>query len=101
MKLDPANFTTRIDNPYWPMAPGDKWVYSETDTRGAKQKVVVEVTHKTKAIANGVEARVIRDTATENGEITEHTDGGRAELVSHTRGNYFTTTPNTTGAALP
>ena len=33
--------------------------------------------------------------------LSVHTDGGRAELVSHTRGNYFTTTPNTTGAALP
>ncbi len=21
VKLDPADFTTRIDNPYWPMAP--------------------------------------------------------------------------------
>jgi len=22
MKLDPKDFTTRIDNPYWPMNPG-------------------------------------------------------------------------------
>ena len=73
MKLDPADFTTLIDNPYWPMAPGNRWVYSETDTKGTKQKIVVEVTHKTKMIANGVEARVVRDTATENGEITEQT----------------------------
>ena len=28
VKLDPAQFTTRIDNPYWPMSPGSKWVYS-------------------------------------------------------------------------
>ena len=42
VKLDPADFTTHIDNPYWPMSPGSKWVYSETDTKGSKQKVVVE-----------------------------------------------------------
>lgn len=79
VKLDPADFTTRIDNPYWPMAPGDKWVYSETDTEGTKQKVVVEVTGKTKMIANGIEARVIRDTASENGEPVEVTDDWYAQ----------------------
>ena len=38
VKLDPADFSTNIDNPYWPMAPGDKWVYSETDTVGGHEK---------------------------------------------------------------
>jgi hypothetical protein len=33
-----------IDNPYWPMSQGSKWIYSETDTKGTKQKIVVEVT---------------------------------------------------------
>ncbi len=77
--LDPADFSVNIDNPYWPMSPGNKWVYSETDTKGTKQKVVVEVTHKTKMIANEIEARVVRDTATENGEITEQTDDWYAQ----------------------
>ncbi|MGI8461366.1 MAG: hypothetical protein ACR2OC_06975 [Solirubrobacterales bacterium] len=72
--LDPAEFTTKIDNPYWPMAPGNKWVYSETDTVGGHEKVVVEVTDKTKMIANGIEARVIRDTVTEKGVPVEVTD---------------------------
>jgi hypothetical protein len=73
VKLDPVDFSINIDNPYWPMSPGSKWVYSETDTKGTKQKVVVEVTPKTKMIANGVEARVIRDTVTENGAPVEIT----------------------------
>jgi hypothetical protein len=73
VKLDPADFSINIDNPYWPMSPGSKWVYSETDTKGTKEKVVVEVTHKTKMIANGIEARVIRDTVTENGVPVEIT----------------------------
>ena len=32
--LNPADFSTNIDNPYWPMSPGSRWVYSETDTTG-------------------------------------------------------------------
>ena len=73
VKLDPADFSVNIDNPYWPMSPGNKWVYSETDTKGTNQKVVVEVTDKTKMIANGIEARVIRDTVTEDGKLAEQT----------------------------
>ena len=72
--LDPADFTIDIDNPYWPMKPGSKWVYSERDTQGTNEKVVVEVTRKTKRIANGVEARVVRDTVSENGVPVEITD---------------------------
>ena len=44
VQLDPADFTTRIDNPYWPMRPGSRWVYRETDPDGTRQKVVVTVT---------------------------------------------------------
>src|SRR5215218_1547879 len=73
VKLDPADFSINIDNPYWPMSPGSKWVYSETDTEGTNQKAVVEVTDKTKMIANGIKARVIRDTVTENGVPVEIT----------------------------
>ncbi|MEK6271211.1 MAG: hypothetical protein AABM42_00980 [Actinomycetota bacterium] len=79
VKLDPAEFTTKIDNPYWPMSPGSKWVYSESDTQGTHEKVVVEVTNKTKTIANGIEARVIRDTVSENGTPVEITDDWYAQ----------------------
>lgn len=77
--LNPADFTTEITNPYWPMSPGSKWVYSETDSEGTKEKAVVEVTNKTKKIANGVEARVIRDTVSENGVPVEITDDWYAQ----------------------
>ncbi len=79
VELDPAEFTTEIDNPYWPMSPGSRWVYRETDTSGGRQKVVVEVTDETTMIANGVEARVVRDTVTENGEPVEITDDWYAQ----------------------
>jgi hypothetical protein len=71
--LAAPTFSTRIDNPYLPMAPGSRWVYRETATDGATQRVVVKVTHRTRQIANGVTARVVRDTATENGKVIEDT----------------------------
>jgi hypothetical protein len=70
--LDPANFTTRIDNPYWPMAPGSRWVYRETDPNGPEQRVEVTVTHRTKRVA-GVEARVVHDVVTRRGAVVENT----------------------------
>ncbi|MBA3742367.1 hypothetical protein [Sporichthya sp.] len=72
--LDPADFTTDIDNPYWPMSPGSRWVYAETDSAGTKEDIVIEVLQETKRIANGVVARVVRDTVTEDGVPVEITD---------------------------
>jgi hypothetical protein len=72
--LDPADFSTTIDNPYWPMAVGSKWVSEETDAEGAVRHVVVTVTDKTKVLANGVEARVVHDAVTEDGQPEEITD---------------------------
>src|SRR4051795_3347196 len=77
--LDPADFTTRIDNPYWPMRPGSRWVYRETDQEGARQRVVVKVTNETKLIANGVTARVIHDVVTDRGRPVEVTDDWYAQ----------------------
>ncbi len=79
VSLDPADFTTEIDNPWWPMSPGSRWVYEETNVKGESQRVVVEVTDKTKTIANGVEARVVRDVVTAGGEPIEITDDWYAQ----------------------
>lgn len=81
VKLDPAEFTTEIDNPYWPMKVGSRWVYSETDSEGARQRVVVTVTDRTKQIANGIEARVVRDVVTDlkSGDPVEVTDDWYAQ----------------------
>jgi hypothetical protein len=69
----PGDSSTQIDNPYLPMKPGSRWVYRETDVDGTRQRVVVTVTDRTKLIANGVTARVVRDTVRENGELVEDT----------------------------
>ena len=83
---DPASFSTRIDNPYWPMKPGSRWIYRETDPEGTRQRVVVTVTRKTKRIANGVTARVVHDVVTEKGRLVEVTDDWYAQ---DTKGNVW------------
>jgi len=71
--LDAAGFTTDVDNPYWPMVPGTRWTYTETDPDGETLDVVVTVTSETKPIANGITARVVRDTVRRGGELVEDT----------------------------
>jgi hypothetical protein len=71
--IDPSEFTTEIDNPYWPMKPGSQWIFRETDAEGSVSRVVVTVLDKTKMIANGVEARIVHDQVSEGGQVKEDT----------------------------
>lgn len=73
VSLDPAEFTADIDNRYWPMAPGTRWTYREIDGEGNELQVVVTVTTETRRIANGITARVVRDTVSSGGELLEDT----------------------------
>ena len=70
--LDPADFTSEIDNPYWPMEPGARWIYRETDAEGAELRVDVTVTGRTREIL-GIEATVVHDRVTEDGRLKEDT----------------------------
>ena len=70
--LDPADFTNRIDNPYWPMKPGSRWVYREADAEGNVQRVVVTVTDRQKTVA-GIDALVVHDVVSEEGQVIEDT----------------------------
>ena len=96
---DPAQFTTRIDNPYWPMTPGSRWVYRETDTHGGDQRIVVRVTRRTKQVASGVVARVVRDTASEHGTVVEDTFDYYAQDARATSGTSARTRPSTRTAS--
>ncbi|MEA2144379.1 MAG: hypothetical protein QOI64_2809 [Solirubrobacteraceae bacterium] len=70
--LDPGDFVDTIDHPYWPMAPGTTWIYSERDLEDSTQRVVVTVARETKEIA-GIQARVVHDVVTEDGAVVEDT----------------------------
>jgi hypothetical protein len=77
--LDPADFTTRVDNPYFPLPVGARWVIRVTDTEGLEQREVITVTDQTKRIADGVEARVVHDVVSEDGKPVEITDDWYAQ----------------------
>ena len=70
--LDPADFVGQIDNPYWPMAPGTRWIYRESDPQGNALKVKVTVTTRTKDIL-GIQATVVHDAVSERGQLIENT----------------------------
>jgi hypothetical protein len=73
VELDPSLFVgVALDHPYWPMAPGNRWVYRETDADGTEQQVEVTVTGDTKEIL-GIPATVVHDLVTEDSQTVEDT----------------------------
>ncbi len=73
VELDPADFTADVTNPWFPLEPGTRWTYRETTEDGEVVRVVVTATSVTRRIADGITARVVRDTVTLDGKIIEDT----------------------------
>jgi hypothetical protein len=69
--IDPAGFTTAVDNPYFPLPPGARWVY-EGRVEDGLERTVVDVTGDTRVVM-GVTCVVVRDTVTLDGEVVEDT----------------------------
>jgi hypothetical protein len=85
--LKPTDFTANIDNPQWPMTVGSKWIYRVVDTSdGSVNRDVITVTPRTKLIADGIEARVVRDIVTDHGTPVEVTKDWYAQ---DKRGNVW------------
>ncbi|HET9945758.1 MAG TPA: hypothetical protein VFR56_08895 [Actinomycetes bacterium] len=82
--LDPARFSTTIDNPYLPLVPGTRMVYRERGDDGPG-RIVVTVTRRTKTV-QGVETVVVRDRAFIAGELVEDT---RDWYAQDRRGNVW------------
>lgn len=76
--LDPASFTTTIDNPYFPLPVGRTLVYQGVKD-GQSQVDTVTVTNRTKLVAEGITARVVTDVATHNGAKLEETSDWYAQ----------------------
>jgi len=69
--IDPAGFTTAVDNPFFPLDPGARWVFEGRVDEGL-ERTVVEVTGETRVVM-GVTCVVVRDTVTLDGEVIEDT----------------------------
>lgn len=69
--LDPANFVSTIDNPYYPLPVGRTLVY-EGFRDGQTQTDTIKVLDQTKVV-EGITARVVSDVATHDGTLLEKT----------------------------
>jgi hypothetical protein len=76
--LDPADFSTVIDNPYFPLPVGRTLVYRGIKD-GQAQEDRVTVTNRTKVVAEGITARVVTDVATHDGNLLEKTSDWYAQ----------------------
>jgi hypothetical protein len=70
--IDPANFVSTIDHPYFTLTPGRVWVYEGKNEDGETERVEIEVTHDTKMVL-GVTTIVVREREWKNGELAEDT----------------------------
>src|SRR5262245_17495390 len=65
--IDPTNFVSVIDNPFFPLVPGTTFI-----SEGGGEHVEFAVTHNTKTIL-GVTCVEVHDTVSVGGEVTEDT----------------------------
>lgn len=68
------------------MRPGDRRVYRVTSPDGLKERAVSRVTKETRLIANGVTARVVSTTVSEEGMVVED---NRAWYAQDAAGNVW------------
>lgn len=69
--IDPADFQTLIDNPYFPLAPGTTMKFVENDGLALSESTM-EVTDSTKIVA-GVRCVVVHQTETRDRTVVEDT----------------------------
>lgn len=70
--LDPSEFSTTIDNPFFPLRTSSRWKYEVTTAEGSVDLLDVEVVEETRFVA-GIEAVVVRVTLTVDGSVEEET----------------------------
>ena len=66
--IDPADFSTAVDNAFYPLVPGTRMTYQE-----GSRRVVVTVTGSTRVVM-GVETIVVRDQEFEGDRLIEDTE---------------------------
>jgi hypothetical protein len=79
-EIDPADFVTVVDNSYFPLTPGTRWVM-EGEGESAGETTITEVTSEKKTIL-GVVCTVVRDEVDVDGELQELTFDWYAQDVA-------------------
>ena len=69
--IDPANFQSKVDNPYFPLVPGTNLKYQEKGGGETGEKEIT-VTSETKEIL-GVKCVAVHDVVAQKGEVKEDT----------------------------
>jgi hypothetical protein len=70
-EIDPREFVDRVDNLYYPLIPGTKYVY-EGQTEEGLERIEVEILSETR-IVMGIAATILRDRVYLEGELIEDT----------------------------
>ena len=70
VRINPANFSTRIDNQWFPLKPGTRFVYESQS--GPAQRDVMTVTRGTKVL-DGVRCVIVHDYVYSSGRPSERT----------------------------
>jgi hypothetical protein len=70
-EIDPADFTSEITNPYFPLVPGTTFVYEGT-SEGKAELDTVKVTSETRPIL-GVDCIIVHDVVSQEGVVVEDT----------------------------
>jgi hypothetical protein len=71
-EVDPADFVDTVDNPYFPLTPGTRWVYEGLGDEGENERVEVVVTDERRDVM-GISAVVVQDTQYADGALVEDT----------------------------
>ncbi|MDP9249277.1 MAG: hypothetical protein M3M85_02055 [bacterium] len=82
--INPAEFTTKITNPYFNLPVGRKFIY-EGETSGGKERIEIEILSETKEVM-GVATLVYWDRVWLDGELIEDT---RDYLAQDKEGNVW------------
>jgi hypothetical protein len=69
--IDPANFQSEVDNPYFPLVPGTTYTFVERIGKETNDNEVT-VTHDTKTIM-GIKCTVVHDVVKRDGALKEET----------------------------
>lgn len=67
-----ADFVQGINNSYFPLTPGAKWVYEAHLEDGSIERIEIEILHETRVV-NGVTATILHDSVFVDGALVEDT----------------------------